>query len=40
MANDIIKLNYTQARAMAASMKKGSKQLEASINEMNKIMSL
>ena len=38
--NDIIKLNYTQARAMAASMKKGAKQLEASINEMNRIMSL
>ena len=38
--NDIIKLNYIQARAMATAMKKGAKQLEASINEMNKIMGL
>jgi WXG100 family type VII secretion target len=38
--NDIIKMDYPQARAMAASMGKGAKQLEMSIGEMNKAVAL
>jgi WXG100 family type VII secretion target len=38
--NDIIKMDYPLARAMATSMGKGAKQLEAGIGEMNKAMAL
>lgn len=38
--NDKIKMNFVQARAMAKAMKQGAKQLEASINEMNRIAAL
>jgi len=40
MANDIIKMNYPMADAMARTMGQGAKQLEASIGEMNKAVSL
>jgi len=38
--NDIIKMDYPMARAMARTMGQGAKQLEASINEMNKVVAL